>query len=825
MAQQERVLVTTSPLARQLLTNTTAASWLQILGVGQISNLPTMGPAQIIVGNASGNPTAFNVTGVLSLDTNGVWTLLTNGVIPGNFIKGTVGADGRITSASATLSFTDIPSLPGSIIGSGTVLAARLPANVAFQDGINTFTGVDNFTGTLLVGGTNINTLFGTGGPGGGSVTQVAASGPSGLFSSWLGSPINTTGTLIPVLNTQTSNTFFRGPLSGGAGVPFFGPLVNADFSPGLLNDASNVWSGIQYFNGGFSGIGSNLQVNGLLSANAVTVTNAFTATGNRNVGTFSNLTLFANQASRGSLNWNNGSLTSIEDPNFLLFNNTAHGTTIPGNACEWQWTFNQLYLGPANGGHFQFGLNSDLLGDTFVLQWIGSSLTAPNRSHALGFHTKQNAGDSFMDMWSETYNTTNGGVWLHVTPSDGGGNQDWHTVEGVPVASFDQDSGFEVPGYIRRGFAVNSATNGTNYAINFTNQSAIELDIANNLNLSETNLNLVGHLTNSVVIEKDILIYPGIADWLITLPTNWVWETPAGTPFFSVPTTVTNSVIAHIKLLYTLGSTTNRIARMLYAPYVPVFDSNASNFLSAAGITNSTIKTAINKFVLNAKAHGYWSNLKAFYPTVGGTSNTCSWNLVATNNYRIAWTGGGLTFGANGVTGDGTASFGDTQFVPSTQLASATNSFAGINVRSPALPTDLGYFFGCNDGSNNRWGLWKNGANWQTTGMNANTIGDSVIGAGGSFIGYMSEDRVGTSAEYDTFQSSAAILDSPTPTAVSGLPTISCYILARQDTAGVADRWSNAQVNNMAIGTAFTPQNITDLQTDEAALNSDLGR
>lgn len=63
--------------------------------------------------------------------------------------------------------------------------------------------------------------------PGTGTVSSVALTAPSILSVS--GSPVTTTGTLGLTLATQTANTVFSGPTSGGAATPTFRALVAAD--------------------------------------------------------------------------------------------------------------------------------------------------------------------------------------------------------------------------------------------------------------------------------------------------------------------------------------------------------------------------------------------------------------------------------------------------------------------------------------------------------------------------------------------------------------------------------------------------------------------
>ena len=45
--------------------------------------------------------------------------------------------------------------------------------------------------------------------------------------------------------------------------------------------------------------------------------------------------------------------------------------------------------------------------------------------------------------------------------------------------------------------------------------------------------------------------------------------------------------------------------------------DSDANTFLTAASITNSTQRNAINKLVIDLKYYGLWTKQKALYPFV----------------------------------------------------------------------------------------------------------------------------------------------------------------------------------------------------------------
>ena len=100
--------------------------------------------------------------------------------------------------------------------------------------------------------------------------------------------------------------------------------------------------------------------------------------------------------------------------------------------------------------------------------------------------------------------------------------------------------------------------------------------------------------------------------------------------------------------------------------------DADALAFLSAAGITDPTISSAICKLVTSMKANGTWTKCNAIYPLVGGTAATHKFNLknpADTNAaFRLVFSGGWV-HSANGAQTNGTNTFADTFLIPSTVL------------------------------------------------------------------------------------------------------------------------------------------------------------
>lgn len=74
-------------------------------------------------------------------------------------------------------------------------------------------------------------------------------------------------------------------------------------------------------------------------------------------------------------------------------------------------------------------------------------------------------------------------------------------------------------------------------------------------------------------------------------------------------------------------------------------FDPDAVAFFNATGITDATIKNAINTLVIDLKGYGIWAKLKAIYPFVGGTATTHKFNLKnpvdSDAAFRLVFSGG----------------------------------------------------------------------------------------------------------------------------------------------------------------------------------------
>lgn len=101
------------------------------------------------------------------------------------------------------------------------------------------------------------------------------------------------------------------------------------------------------------------------------------------------------------------------------------------------------------------------------------------------------------------------------------------------------------------------------------------------------------------------------------------------------------------------------------------VSDADAQAFIdrvyTAGGSLSTTEADAVNTLVIDMKADGIWSKMKAIYPIVGASAAACAQNLKS-SSFTGAFTAG-WTFASTGVTPNGTSAYMDTNLNASTQL------------------------------------------------------------------------------------------------------------------------------------------------------------
>lgn len=113
--------------------------------------------------------------------------------------------------------------------------------------------------------------------------------------------------------------------------------------------------------------------------------------------------------------------------------------------------------------------------------------------------------------------------------------------------------------------------------------------------------------------------------------------------------------------------------------------DPDAVAFLTAAGITDPTITSAICTLVISMKANGTWAKMNAIYPFVGGSSSSHRWNLKDPRDLDVAFRlvfSGFWTHSSNGALPNGTNAYCNSFLTPSVTMSANSHSF-GIYSRT----------------------------------------------------------------------------------------------------------------------------------------------
>ena len=106
-----------------------------------------------------------------------------------------------------------------------------------------------------------------------------------------------------------------------------------------------------------------------------------------------------------------------------------------------------------------------------------------------------------------------------------------------------------------------------------------------------------------------------------------------------------------------------------LINPYIlqnSALDADAQAFITAASITDTTEKSAINQLVLDLKSASIWSKMYQFMPFCFNDATKNQYDLMLNQNVVFS---GGITHASGYIQGNGTNGYVDTQINPSVSL------------------------------------------------------------------------------------------------------------------------------------------------------------
>ena len=252
-------------------------------------------------------------------------------------------------------------------------------------------------------------------------------------------------------------------------------------------------------------------------------------------------------------------------------------------------------------------------------------------------------------------------------------------------------------------------------------------------------------------------------------------------------------------------------------------FDVDAFSFFNrvtaAGGSLSLNEQNAINKLVVDLKYYDLWNNLKAIYPFVGATASSCSQNLISssfTGSFTAGW-----TFSSNGVQGNGSSTFFNTNFNQSSNLSASNNHISIYSRTDFNAPTTLNVDCGITNNisySFNQFAIrnsgnitYENGSQVMTT-ANSNSLG--------LYIG------TSTSTTSAKLYKNGAVLSSNSTTQAKTLFNNNIYIGATcLNTNNSGLYFTNRQYSFASIGNGLTDTQASYLYTIVQAFQTSLSR
>jgi len=120
-------------------------------------------------------------------------------------------------------------------------------------------------------------------------------------------------------------------------------------------------------------------------------------------------------------------------------------------------------------------------------------------------------------------------------------------------------------------------------------------------------------------------------------------------------------------------------------------YDADAAAFFTAASITDTTQKSAVNTLVLSLKSANIWSKMKALYPVVGGVASAHAVNLKTPGTYNLSFATG-WTHSSTGMTPNG-ATYADSNLIANLIAQNSVHfSFYSRTNRAGSGSTMMGY-------------------------------------------------------------------------------------------------------------------------------------
>jgi len=250
--------------------------------------------------------------------------------------------------------------------------------------------------------------------------------------------------------------------------------------------------------------------------------------------------------------------------------------------------------------------------------------------------------------------------------------------------------------------------------------------------------------------------------------------------------------------------------------------DPDAQAFITAAGITDATQKSAVNQLVLDLKSSNIWTKFKAIYPIVGGTASAHKWNLKDPRDLDAAYR---LTF-STGWTHSSTGmlpatAYADTFIVPNTSLL-ADSKHLSFYSRTNLATGSSSSTIGSDNGSTGYCRMTIRGASNQLSHIYGGTNGTYVSTETSSLGLYVAVRSSSTASQLYT---NGSLVGNGNQTIGSTSQIVQKLTIGAANSGGAITYYDNKQCAFASIGDSLTAGEVTSFNTAVTTFQTTLGR
>ena len=252
--------------------------------------------------------------------------------------------------------------------------------------------------------------------------------------------------------------------------------------------------------------------------------------------------------------------------------------------------------------------------------------------------------------------------------------------------------------------------------------------------------------------------------------------------------------------------------------------DPDAAAFFArvtaAGGTLSATEQTAVNTLVVQMKADGIWTAMKAIYPMVGASAAACAQNLKSASFPGTFF--GLVNFASTGVTGNGSSGYMNSGFVPSTNGLTYDNNHISFYSRTTAFSGNDFFEIGSSTNSSftDPLGLWSRRTNDSAGYDSGSTFTNRSTFSNTDGKGFYCGTAVTTTSKF--FKNGVnQVSFSLTASAIS---SVDVFILAFNEGGGNI-YYSTKELAFASMGNGLTDTQASNFYTAVQAFQTTLGR